>query len=128
MSFALLFGNNILTSFVIILIPIPIGYKIGKHRYKKVPPQLPSRIFDDPISLDKVAKCTRIPNLSSNGEPIPVDCYDQMSLNVVYYNACCRKKYEDVHCRFNFIFLNPICEKTRKKPLLIRPFIDKIYK
>ena len=32
--------------------------------------------------------------------------------------VCCWSKCENVHCIFNFIFFNPICEKTRNNTLL----------
>ena len=33
------------------------------------------------------------------------------------YNVCCRNKCGNVHYSFNFIFFNPICEKTRNNTL-----------
>ena len=53
--------------------------------------------------------------------------------------VCCWNKCENVHSIFNFIFFNPICEKTRNNTLLnflyaldlsfyLRPFLDKILK
>ena len=33
--------------------------------------------------------------------------------------VCCWNKCGNVHCSFNFIFFNPICEKTRNNTLLI---------
>ena len=35
------------------------------------------------------------------------------------YNICCRNKCGNVHYSFNFIFFNPICEKTRNSTLPI---------
>ena len=32
--------------------------------------------------------------------------------------VCCWNKFGNVHCSFNFIFFNPICEKTRNNTLL----------
>ena len=39
------------------------------------------------------------------------------------YVCCCPDKCEDVHCSFNFSFLNPICEITRNKTLLIFVYV-----
>ena len=33
--------------------------------------------------------------------------------------ACCWNKCGNVPCSFNFIFFNPICEKTRNNTLII---------
>ena len=33
--------------------------------------------------------------------------------------VCCWNKCGNVHCSFNFISFNPICEKTRNNALLI---------
>ena len=41
------------------------------------------------------------------------------------YNVCCRNKCGNVHYSFNFIFLNPICDKTRNNTLLIFLYVLK---
>ena len=37
--------------------------------------------------------------------------------------VCCWNKCGNVHCSFNFIFFNPICEKTRNNTLLIFSYV-----
>ena len=36
----------------------------------------------------------------------------------MFYKVCCRNKCGNVHCSFNYIFFNPISEKTRINTLL----------
>ena len=46
------------------------------------------------------------------------NCYD--------HHFCCQNKCEDVHYSFNFIFLNPICEKKeRNNTLLIFIYVER---
>ena len=37
--------------------------------------------------------------------------------------VCCGNKCENVHCSFNFIFLDLICEKTRNNTLLFFVYV-----
>ena len=51
---------------------------------------------------------------------INLEIRGQIFKNFIKYcmYVCCWNKCENVHCIFNFIFFNPICEKTRNNTLL----------
>ena len=42
---------------------------------------------------------------------------------IIFASPGCRNKCGNVHCGFNFIFFNPICEKTINNTLLIFVYV-----
>ena len=79
--------------------------------------------FESAINLEikvKIKNKTWIPFIWVTRITYMYSLYLTIVMIIIEYSmyVCCWNKCGNVHCSFNFIFFNPICEKTRNNTLL----------
>ena len=80
--------------------------------------------FESAINLEikvQIKKKTWIPFIWVTRITYMYSLYLTIVMIIIKYcmYVCCCNKCGNVYCIFNFIFLNPICEKTRNNTFLI---------